>query len=1313
MGTVPNSIGRTAIQKISERWSVQDFGAVGDGVTDDSAAINLAIAEAADIGGREIYLPGGKTYALEAPIYFPSTAAGITLVGDGVATRLLRVDNMPAGEGVIDIEGSGITLRNLVIDGDVTTSVGLQYGVPGDFANDPQNAALTGNTSVWIHPGASRIRLDHVKITHTGGYAINIDARDGDVEDVDVYRCVFENCRPHRFGTDGGDLNYGAWTGGILAQGDCRASESKLFAVRGLRVINSQFHRMMGNCIWMHSYGFDVQHKDVVVANNLFTYIARDAYLSGNLNGGACVGNVARFVGFRHTTDIDTPVGAYLANHYAVAFDASGYVRNHSYVGNIVDEVYGGAFDLDGLRDSVIANNIATTTQAIAKGIQTGDTSGNNPDDNITIRGNFLDGFNAGAIVLNQAQGVVCEANTIRHPASAAAQPILLYSTDEETLDNIVRGNDIYWPDNGWCIVESDGGTGTGFSSSTRNIVYDNRYRGGAKGEFLKDANSASTTGMVMSTNSASATTRQETTLAREGTGSSAAWKIYDKRDTTETQYLQLQFDNGLLNISENGGAQTGIITTAARTSLGFKDAVWTGKLMTDGFIAAYNYAGGATSYQAADANALTDDWALLRYNKTGGKWEQSVTTSTGTRVWTDLVSGTLSGLTSGRVPYTTGAAALADSANLTWNNASRVLTVTGATGTAGIVAATSYIQSAEGFLTTSSATDAIQASTGGVTARFLIGTRSFTLTAETEANAGVSGAGQGRIYFDSSSNKFRVSQNGAAYVDLIGGGSIAGLTSGRVPYATGATSLGDSANFTWNNGSRVLTVTGATGTAGIVAATSYIQSAEGFLTTSSATDAIQASTGGVTARFLIGTRSLSMTGESAANAGLSGSGQGRIYFDSSSNKFRVSQNGGAYVDMLASGPAGSSGQVQFNSSGSFGADADLHWDNSLKRLGIGTASPEGPIHVSGQFASIYFDGYSSVAPNFVFRHANGTAGSPTATLSGDRIGQFAVQGYGTSRVTTSGVAFNAEANFSGSSMPTNMVFSTTASGSTTRTERMRITGAGNVLIGTGTDDASGAKLQISGFVSATTGLYTVSSATNALQVPNGGITAKFLIGTTSLTLTTDASAAVSAAGQIRIRGNGTKAQISENGGGYVDLVGGGGVASLNSLTGALSIAGTSNQITVTPSGSTITLSTPQNIHTSAAVQFYSVLTSDAIQSNRGTGPAIYAPNAYMQAAGFVSTGLTAYNSIQSTAGISAGNGTSGGFYVAATQVINTSGQFVGAGVDVGSNGINAGGYNVNGGYTGQTWNVVGSFTIGGTPYTTLIFRGGVLVSAS
>lgn len=45
--------------------------------------------------------------------------------------------------------------------------------------------------------------------------------------------------------------------------------------------------------------------------------------------------------------------------------------------------------------------------------------------------------------------------------------------------------------------------------------------------------------------------------------------------------------------------------------------------------------------------------------------------------------------------------------------------------------------------------------------------------------------------------------------------------------------------------------------------------------------------------------------------------------------------------DLTVSGtPSGSTGYIQFNTSGAFNSDADLFWDNTNKRLGIGTTTP-------------------------------------------------------------------------------------------------------------------------------------------------------------------------------------------------------------------------------------------------------------------------------------------------------------------------------------------------------------------------------------
>ncbi len=60
-----------------------------------------------------------------------------------------------------------------------------------------------------------------------------------------------------------------------------------------------------------------------------------------------------------------------------------------------------------------------------------------------------------------------------------------------------------------------------------------------------------------------------------------------------------------------------------------------------------------------------------------------------------------------------------------------------------------------------------------------------------------VSPAGQSRFYFDTATNKLRVSENGSAYVNLVGASGVSGSgTVNRLPFWTAATTLGDSNIF-------------------------------------------------------------------------------------------------------------------------------------------------------------------------------------------------------------------------------------------------------------------------------------------------------------------------------------------------------------------------------------------------------------------------------------------------------------------------------------------------------------------------------------
>ena len=75
------SITTNVQAKLRESVSVKDFGAVGDGATDDTAAINAALAS----GAKCVHFPSG-TYKIYATIVVP---ANVSITGDGTSASII------------------------------------------------------------------------------------------------------------------------------------------------------------------------------------------------------------------------------------------------------------------------------------------------------------------------------------------------------------------------------------------------------------------------------------------------------------------------------------------------------------------------------------------------------------------------------------------------------------------------------------------------------------------------------------------------------------------------------------------------------------------------------------------------------------------------------------------------------------------------------------------------------------------------------------------------------------------------------------------------------------------------------------------------------------------------------------------------------------------------------------------------------------------------------------------------------------------------------------------------------------------------
>jgi len=118
------AVSRTVQAKARDVVSVKDFGAVGDGTTDDTAAIQAAITAVSAAGGF-LFFPAG-TYKTTAALTITTGSFGI--IGQGRATRFApsaNVDVFTIGDNAAEI--SGLVFRDFRIWPTATLSAGYAF----------------------------------------------------------------------------------------------------------------------------------------------------------------------------------------------------------------------------------------------------------------------------------------------------------------------------------------------------------------------------------------------------------------------------------------------------------------------------------------------------------------------------------------------------------------------------------------------------------------------------------------------------------------------------------------------------------------------------------------------------------------------------------------------------------------------------------------------------------------------------------------------------------------------------------------------------------------------------------------------------------------------------------------------------------------------------------------------------------------------------------------------------------------------------------------------------------------------------------
>lgn len=295
VGTTGITVARaTGLPASSGGMSILDFGAVGDGVTDDSAAFNAALKAAASYG-RAIFVPG-LTYAIARPIVFSSTqdaarswglrCDGATLVsrlagGADVVTLIanntVRYFRLTGGLSIVGSgqDGNGLRLfapggtpclYNMLIEGLSVERVG-GHGLLFEgnvFEGTVQNSYFQdcgGNGATFAHSCGgvvSAINVNGCYFSQNGGHglaATNFDGEYGGATDVRVHGGY---CRDnHGYGFY---YNNGTGAGGIEQVGfenNCRGlapgdpNGAHVYGLSSMYLRNCSGHNMHGGATYL------------------------------------------------------------------------------------------------------------------------------------------------------------------------------------------------------------------------------------------------------------------------------------------------------------------------------------------------------------------------------------------------------------------------------------------------------------------------------------------------------------------------------------------------------------------------------------------------------------------------------------------------------------------------------------------------------------------------------------------------------------------------------------------------------------------------------------------------------------------------------------------------------------------------------------------------------------------------------------------------------------------------------------------------------------------------------------------------------
>lgn len=284
-GSTPaGAINRAINLKLAEFVSVKDFGATGDGTTDDSAAIAAAIL-ATPVNGT-LYFPNG-TYIVD---YEFKITQPMTLMGNGGVIKLKNQSNLfndytnGYGRYIFHIRSSNVTFENLYFNG-----------------NSVNNYKVVGSENHYYYAIGGTWQVSLVMV---GWYGSGVTVT-SDLTNININNCTFYDS----------PFNSVDW----LMQGQ----DNTGYAVVGARVTNNYFELGQGGqCPPSNT-------RNLLVANNTFKnayFCAFQWYIwnvGGRFDGNSVYFNLAEI----DLTKVDPALKALNYNSSATILIYGGYIQ--------------------------------------------------------------------------------------------------------------------------------------------------------------------------------------------------------------------------------------------------------------------------------------------------------------------------------------------------------------------------------------------------------------------------------------------------------------------------------------------------------------------------------------------------------------------------------------------------------------------------------------------------------------------------------------------------------------------------------------------------------------------------------------------------------------------------------------------------------------------------------------------------------------------------------------------------------------------------------------------------------------------------